>query len=230
MGRKKDAKVKERKDSASRNSSSSRPGLEQTVARDDPPGSTAGGHDDDNASVLSLSSSGGERVRGNTGVSGSRSSHGTLGLSPKGRQTQRSTPARSHSGVLAGKYGVQAPAKDFEATLLGPNPPPGDSDRVMQSTDRSPKSESKRPVERSSSCDTGHNAWLAMIGSVQQSSVNQPVNSEHVPVTPGPGSGLMTGTRYPGLGSTDQAGQTGCYDHTRFTGFTGHTGWFGYTG
>ena len=58
MGRKKDAKMKERKDSASRNSSSSRPGLEQTVARDDPPGSTADGHDDDNASVLSLSSSG----------------------------------------------------------------------------------------------------------------------------------------------------------------------------
>ena len=40
MGRKKNAKVKERKDFASRNSSSSRPGLEQTVARDDPPGST----------------------------------------------------------------------------------------------------------------------------------------------------------------------------------------------
>ena len=28
---------------------------------------------------------------------------------------------------LAGKYGVQAPAKDFEATLLGRNPTPGDS-------------------------------------------------------------------------------------------------------
>ena len=50
--------MKERKDAASRNSSSSRPGLEQTVARDDPPGSTADGHDDDAASVLSLSSSG----------------------------------------------------------------------------------------------------------------------------------------------------------------------------
>ena len=197
MGRKKDAKVKERKDSASRNSSSSRPGLEQTVAGDDPPGSTADGHDDDNASVLSLSSSGGERVRGNTGVPGSRSSHGTPGLSPKGRRTKCSTPARSHSGDLAGKYGVQAPAKDFEATLLGPNPPPGDSYRVMLSTDRSPRSESKRPVERSASCDTRHNARLAMKGSVQQSSVNRPVNSEHVPVTPGPGSGIMTGTRDP---------------------------------
>ena len=194
MGRKKDVKVKERKDSASRNSSSSRPGLEQTVARDDLPGSTADGHDDDAASVLSLSSSGVEQVRGNTRVPGSRSAHGTPSLSPKGRRTHRSTPTRSHSGDLAGKYGVQASANDFEATLLGPNPPPGDSDRIMLSTDRSPKSESKRPVERLSSCDTGHNARLAMKGSVQQSSVNRPVNSEHVPVTPGPGSGLMTGT------------------------------------
>ena len=58
MGRKKDAKVKERKDSASRNSSSLKPGLDQTVAPDDPPGSSADGHDDDAASVLSLSSSG----------------------------------------------------------------------------------------------------------------------------------------------------------------------------
>ena len=70
---------------------------------------------------------GGERVRGNTQVLGSRSSHGTPGLSPKGRRTHPSTPARSQASDLAGKYGVQAPAKDFEATLLGPNPPPGDS-------------------------------------------------------------------------------------------------------
>ena len=197
MGTKKDAKVKEWKDSTSRNSSSSRPGLEQTVAQDDPPGSTADGHDDDEvASVLSLSSSGGERVRGNTGVPGSRSSQGTPGLSLKGQRTHRSTPARSHGSDLAGKYGVQAQAKDFEATLLGPNPPPCDSDRVMLSTDRSPRSESKRLVERPSSCDTGHNARLARKGSVQQSSVIRPVNSEHVPVTPGPGSCLMNGTRY----------------------------------
>ena len=84
---------------------------------------------------------------------------------------------------LAGKYGVQAPAKDFEATLLGPNPPPGDSDQVMLSTDRSPRSESKYPVERPSSCDTCNNARLAMKGSVQQSSVDRPVYSEHAPVT-----------------------------------------------
>ena len=63
---------------------------------------------------------------------------------------------------LAGRYGVQAPAKDFEATLLGPNPPPGDSDQVMLSTDRSPRSESKYPMERPSSCETGHNARLAI--------------------------------------------------------------------
>ena len=112
--------MKKQKDSTSRNSSSSRRGLEQTVARTDPSGSTADGHDDDAASVLSLSSSGGERVRGNTQVPGSRSSHGTSGLSPKGRRIHRSTPARSHAGDLASKYGVQAPAKDFEAT-------PGDS-------------------------------------------------------------------------------------------------------
>ena len=208
MGKTKEekAKAKKGKDSASRNSSSSRRGLEQTVARADPSVSTADGHDDDNAAVLSLSSSGGERVRGNTGVPpGSRSSHGTPGLSPKGRRTQRSTPARSHSGDLAGKYGVQAPAKDFEATHIGLNPTPGDSDQVMLSKDRSPWSESKCPVERSSSCDTGSNARLAMKGSVQQSSVNRPEVSEHGPVFPGPGSGLMTGTRYPGLGSPDHA-------------------------
>ena len=83
---------------------------------------------------------GGERVRGNTQFPGSRSSHGTPGLSPKGRRTHCSTPARSRD--LAGKYGVQAPAKDFEATLLGPNPTPGDSTLGTLSQDRSPRSES----------------------------------------------------------------------------------------
>ena len=115
------AKVKKGKDSR----------LEQTVAWADPPGSTADGHDDDTASV-----------RRDTLVPGSRSSHGTPGLSPKGRRIHRSIPARSHAGDLTGKYGVQAPAKDFEATLLGPNPTPGDSDQVRLSKDRSPRSES----------------------------------------------------------------------------------------
>ena len=144
MSKTKEAKVKERRNSASRNSSSSRPGLEQTVAQVDPPGSTADGHDDDAASVLSLSSSGGEQVRRNTQVPGSRSSQGTPGLSPKGRRTHRSTRARSQAGDLAGKYGVQAMAKDFEATLLGPNPPLGDSALGTLSKDRSPRSESIR--------------------------------------------------------------------------------------
>ena len=105
---------------------------------------------------------------------------------------------------LAGKYGVQALGKDFEATLLGPNPPPGDSDQVMLSTDRSPRSESKYPVERPSSCNTGHNTRLAMKGSVQQSPVDRPVYSEHAPVMPGPGTGTRysgTVTRYPVLGA-----------------------------
>ena len=144
MGKTKEAKVKKQRSSASRSSSSSRPGLEQTVARVDPPRSTsADGHDDDAASVLLRSSSGGKRVRGNTQVPGSRSSHRTPGpKSPARRQTQRSTPARSQAGDLAGKYGVQAPAKDFEATPLGPNPQPGGSTLGTLSNDRSPRSES----------------------------------------------------------------------------------------
>ena len=105
-------------------------------------------------------------------------------------------PPPPDPGDLAGKYGVQAPAKDFEATLLGSNPTPGDSDQVMLSKDRSPRSESICLVERSFSCDTGSNTRLAMKGSVQQSLVNRTVDSEHVAVISGPGSSLMTGTQY----------------------------------
>ena len=207
MGKTKEekAKAKKRKDSASRDSSSSRSGLEQTVARTDPSWSTADGSDDDNASVLSVSSSGDEQVHGDTGVPGSRSSHGTPGPSPRGQWAHHSTPARSHSGDLAGKYGVQASAMDFEATLLDPNPTPGDSNQVTLSKDRSPRSESKDPVERSSSCDTGQNARLAMKGSIQPTSVIRPEVSEHGPVFPGPVAGLMTGTRYPGPGAPGPA-------------------------
>ena len=68
MGKTKEAKVKKQMSFASRSSSSSRPGLEQTVSQVDPP-----------ASVLSRSSSGGERVRGNTQFPCSRRSHGTPG-------------------------------------------------------------------------------------------------------------------------------------------------------
>ena len=55
-------------------------------------------------------------------------------------------------------------------------------------------------MERPSSSGTVLSAWLATKGSVQQSAVNRPVQSEHVPVTPGPGkpgTGQMTGTRCP---------------------------------
>ena len=51
-------------------------------------------------------------------------------------------PPPPDPGDLAGKYGVQAPAKDFEATLLRPNPTPGDSTLGTLSQDRSPRSES----------------------------------------------------------------------------------------
>ena len=190
------AKAKKKKDSASRDPSGSRSHLEKTVVRTDPTGSTADGRDDDNASALSVSSSGGERVRGDTGVPGSRSSHGTPGPSPRGQRAHSSTPARSHSGDLAGKYGVQASAKDFEATLLDPNPAPGDSNQVTLSKDRSPRSESKCPVERSNSGDIGKNARLAKNGSVQQTSGIQQEVVEQRPVFSGPGAGLIPGTRY----------------------------------
>ena len=51
-------------------------------------------------------------------------------------------PPPPDPGDLAGKYEVQAPAKDFEATLLGLNPTPGDSTLGTLSQDRSPRSES----------------------------------------------------------------------------------------
>ena len=197
--------MKKQRSFASRSSSSSRPGLEQTVSQVDPPGSTsADGHDDDVASVLSRSSSGGERVCGNSQFPCSRRSHGTPGpKSPARRPTQRSIPARSQAGDLAGDYGVQAVSQvdpPGSTSADGPNPPPpGDSTLGTLSQVRSPRSESKRPVERPSFCDTVHNARLAMKGSVQQSPVNRPVYSEHVPVTQGPGkpgTGPMTSTRY----------------------------------
>ena len=107
---------------------------------------------------------------------------------------------------------------------------PGNSDQVMLSKDRSPWSESICLVERSSFCDTGSNARLAMKGSVQQSSVNRQEDSEHVPVIPGPGSGLMTGTRFrdpvPGIQDpvpTTTPGKLGTLTTPGASGFTGHT-------
>ena len=86
MGKTKEekAKVKKRKDSASRDSSSSRSRLEQTVARTDPSGSTADGRDDDNASVLSVSSSG---VSGYAGTLGPRQSKLTRNTGSKSEGT-----------------------------------------------------------------------------------------------------------------------------------------------
>ena len=119
-------------------------------------------------------------------------SHGTPGpKSPARRPTQRSIPARSQTGDLAGKYGDPAVSQVIlrgSNSADGQNPPPGDSTLGTLSQDRSPRSESICPVERPSSCDTGHNARLAMKGSVQQSLVDRPVYSEHAPVTPGPGT------------------------------------------
>ena len=103
------------------------------------------------APALSRSSSGGDQRLGNSSVSSQRS-HGTTGSKADSgsRATNRSTPTRSHPGDLDGKYGVQALATDFEATPLGPNPPPTLS---TLSQDRSSRSGSKCPVDRPSSSD-----------------------------------------------------------------------------
>ena len=139
----KEAKVKMQRSFASRSSSSSRPGLEQTASQVG--GSTsAGGQDDDAASVLSRSSSGGEQVRGNTQFPCSRRSHGTSGSkSPARHRAHHSTPTRSQAGDLVGKYGVQASATDLEAPPLGSNPPPGDSTLGSSVPHSPPRSESK---------------------------------------------------------------------------------------
>ena len=97
----------------------------------------------------------------------------------------------------------------------GPCPPPGDSTLGTLSQDRSPLSESKRPVERPSSCDTGHNARLATKGLTDQCTLNMPRSH-----------------RYPVLGATDHTGysdHTGHTDHTGFTEFNGNTGRIGQT-
>ena len=91
--------VKKQRSFASRSSSSSRLGLEWAVSQADQTGSSADGPDDDVASALSRSSSGGERMHGSTQVSKHRS-HGTPGpKAPSGsRATQRSTPQTPNQG------------------------------------------------------------------------------------------------------------------------------------
>ena len=71
---------------------------------------TVCGQDDDILCIqLSQSSSGGDRRRRNTQFPRCIRSHGTPGpKSPARRPTQRSTPARSQAGDLAGKYGARA--------------------------------------------------------------------------------------------------------------------------
>ena len=134
---------------------------------------------------------GGDRVHGNTQFPCLIRSLGTPGPKSHARQpTQHSTLARSQASYLAGKYGVQAVSQVIPCgsnSADEQNPPPSDSTLGTLSQDRSPLSKLKRPVERASSCDTGHNARLAIKGSVQQSPVNRPVYSKHLPVTPGPG-------------------------------------------
>ena len=154
---KKEAKEKKPRNSASRISSSSRPGLERTGSADQM-GSAADGPDDDVASALSQSSSGDERVRGSTQAS-KRSSHGTPGSKSHARRpTQHSRPLTRD---LAGKYGDPAVSqiilKSGSNSADSQNPPPGDSSLGTLSQDRSPRSESICSMERSSSCDTGHN-------------------------------------------------------------------------
>ena len=109
---KKEAKEKKPRNSASRNSSSSRPGLERTGSADQT-GSAADGPDDDAASALSWSSSGGERACRSTQVS-KRSSHGTPGSKSHARRpTQRSYLARPLTRDLAGNYGDQSVFADY---------------------------------------------------------------------------------------------------------------------
>ena len=129
-------------------------------------------------------------AQGSTQVSKHRSHETPDPKSPARRPTQRSTPARPLTRDPAGKNGDPAVSqvilKRGSNSADGQNPPPGDSSLGTLSQDRSPRSESICPVERPSSCDTGHNARLAMKGSVQQSPFVRPVYSEHAPVMRGP--------------------------------------------
>ena len=89
------------------------------------------------------------------------------------------------------------------------NPPLGDSSMGTLLWNRSPWSESKRPVDRPSSSDRSDRS--ATKRSIQQSLVNRLVHSEHSQVIPGPGyTGTgQTGYRYlvpPGIPGTP--GQT----------------------
>ena len=128
--------------------------------------------------------------------------HRVLSLSPDDRSTVPSPPDPQpviwsvSMGVIGYAETSSFPAVDdhkehrvlsFPADNPPFHPPPGDSTLGSSVPHSPPRSESKCPVERPSSSDTGHSAQLATKGSVQQSLVNRPVYSEHEPVTPGPG-------------------------------------------
>ena len=216
MGKKKESRGKQQKGFSSKRFS-------RTESHDDPAGSSVISLGDDSPSgkpapVLSRSSSGGDLRLGDSSVPSQRS-YGTPGSKADSgsRTTHRSTPTRSHPGDLDGKYGVQASAKDFEATPFGQNPPPGDPTLSTLSQDRSSRSGSKCPVDRPSSDRSDRSTRK---GSTGDRSLVTPVTghtSHQVLVTPV--NGLT--------GSTGQTGQTGYYDHT---GSTGHSGSYGNTG
>ena len=216
MGKKKESRGKQQKGFSSKRSS-------RTESHDDPAGSSVISLDDDSPSgepapVLSRSSSGGDLRLGDSSVPSQRS-HGTPGSKADSgsRTTHRSTPTRSHPGDLDGKYGVQASAKDFEATPFGPNPPPGDPTLSTLSQDRSSRSGSKRPVDRPSSDRSDRSTRKGSTGDRSHRSLVTGHTGHRVLVTPV--NGLT--------GSSGQTGQTGYYDHT---GSTGHSGSYGNTG
>ena len=73
-------------------------------------------------------------------------------------------------------------------------------------------------MERPSSSDTHHIARLATKGSVQQSLVNRPVYSEHVPVTQGPGTRCSVSPTTPGRpGAPTTPGSSGWFSSHRLT-------------
>ena len=85
-------------------------------------------------------------------------------------------------------YGVQASATDFEATPLGPNPPPGDPTLSTLSQDRSSRSGSKGPVDRPSSKRSDRSAMKGSTGNQSHRSPgtgNTSHRSHQSLVTPG---------------------------------------------
>ena len=141
---KKEAKEKKPRKSASRNSSSSRPGLERTESADQT-GSAVEGPDDDFASALSRSSWGGgvsacaEAPRFQASLKRNTGSEGFFLQS--GDPTFH--PARPLTRDLAGKYGDPAASQVIlhgSNSAGSQNPPPGDSTLGTLSQDRSPRS------------------------------------------------------------------------------------------